>query len=161
MNRHFLEFWGKAFLEAAKSQKHMEDWANLVQKGFWGFQDYNKLFKEAYGLDKAPENSQEYLNLWKNAEENFKESFRDYLNLLGMVPREEYEALVKENKELKEKLDDQDESLRQLHLLVDEKGMALEATSLEFQKLIKKQGEQFQKLFMGFSEAVQLEEDKT
>jgi hypothetical protein len=35
--------------------------------------------------------------------------------------------------------------LRLLRLLAEEKGMGLEATTLEFQKLIKKQGEQFQK----------------
>ncbi|MFZ2088740.1 MAG: hypothetical protein WAU47_09210 [Desulfobaccales bacterium] len=158
MNRHFLEFWGKAFLEAARSQKRLEDMANALQKGFWSFPDYNRLFKAAYGLDKTAEDSPDYFALWKQAEENFQESFRDYLKLMGMVPREKYEALVRENEQLKDKLNDKEESLRQLHFLVDEKGMGLEASSLEFQKLIKKQGDQFHKFMKSLGEAVQPEE---
>lgn len=145
MDRHFLEFWGKAFLEAAKSQKHMEDLASWLQHGFWGFQDYTQFFKEAYGLDKAAEDSPDFLNLWKKAEENFRESFRDYFNLLGLVPREEYDTLAKRCQELEEKVAEQQETMKYLRLLAEEKGMGLEATTLEFQKLIQKQGEQFQK----------------
>jgi uncharacterized coiled-coil protein SlyX len=144
MNRNFLEFWGKAFLEAAKSQKHMEELANFFQQGFWGFPDYTPLFKAAYGLDTA-EDSPDYLKLWKQAEENFRSSFREYLNLMGMVPREEYDALAKRCEELEEKIAEQEETLKYLRLLTEEKGKGLEATTLEFQNLIKKQGEQFHK----------------
>jgi uncharacterized coiled-coil protein SlyX len=148
MNRNFLEFWGKAFLEAAKSQKHMEELANFFQQGFWGFPDYTPLFKAAYGLDTA-EDSPDYLNLWKQAEENFRSSFREYLNLMGMVPREKYDALAKRCEELEEKVAEQEEILKYLRLLTEEKGKGLEATTLEFQNLIKKQGEQFQKFIKG------------
>jgi BMFP domain-containing protein YqiC len=149
MDRHFLEFWGKAFLEAAKSQKQMEDLASWLQQGFWGLQDYNQLFKSAYDLDKTAEDSPDYLTLWKKAEDNFRESFRQYLNLLGMVPREDYDALAKSYEELKEKVAEQEETLKYLRVLAEEKGMGLEATTLEFQKLIEKQGEQFQKFIKG------------
>ncbi len=161
MNRPFLEFWGKVLLEAAKSQKRLEDMVEALQRGFWSFPDYAKLFQAAYDLEKEAGDSADYFALWKQAEENFRESFREYFKLMGMVPKEDYDAVVRENEQLKEKVMDQEESLRQLHLLVDEKGMGLEAASLEFHKLIKKQGEQFQKLFMGLSEAVQEEENKT
>ncbi len=43
MNRHFLEFWGRAFLQAAKSQKQLEDLASWFHRGFLGFQDYTQL----------------------------------------------------------------------------------------------------------------------
>ena len=145
MNRHFLEFWGKAFLEAAKSQKRMEELSSCFQQGFWGFPDYTRLFKAAYGLDKTAEDSPDYFTLWQKAEENFRDSFQDFFNLLGMGPREEYDALARRCEELKEKVAEQEETLRHLRLLAEEKGMGLEAATLEFQKLIKKQGEQFQR----------------
>jgi hypothetical protein len=37
MNRHFLEFWGKALLLAAQSQKQMEDLAQWFQGGLGDF----------------------------------------------------------------------------------------------------------------------------
>jgi flagellar biosynthesis chaperone FliJ len=53
-----------------------------------------------------------------------------------------------------------EETIKHLRMLADEKGLGLEATTLEFQKLIKKQGEQFQKFIQGLGEAVQPEKNK-
>jgi BMFP domain-containing protein YqiC len=135
MNRHFLEFWGKALLEAAKSQKQLEDLAQWCQRGFLGFQDYTQLFKVAYGLNEVAKDTPDYFAMWKKAEEDFRESFKEYLNLLGMVPREEYAALARQYEELKEKV-----------------------AELEFQRLIKKQGEQFQKFIKGLGESAKPED---
>jgi len=153
MDRHFLEFWGKAFLQAARSQKQLEDLARWVQRGFLGFQDYTQLFKTSYGLDEVAEDSPDYLDLWKKAEGDFRDSFKDYLNLLGMVPREEYAALARKYEKLEEKVAEQEDTIRQLRMLAEEKGLGLAATTLEFQNLINKQGEQFQKFIKGLSES--------
>ena len=161
MNRHFLEFWGKALLETAKSQKQLEDLAKWFQQGFLGFQDYTQLFKASYGLDEMAEDTPDYLSMWKKAEDDFRRSFKDYLNLLGVVPREEYASLVRKYEDLKEKAAEQEQTIKQLRRLAEEKGLGLEATTLEFQKLIKKQGEQFQKFIQGLGESVQTQENKT
>ena len=161
MNRHFLEFWGKALLEAAKSQKQLEDLAKWYQRGFLGFQDYTNLFKASYGLDETAEDSPGYLNMWKKAEEDFRRSFKDYLNLLGVVPREEYTALARRYEELQAKVAEQEQTIKELRRLAEKKGLGLEASTLEFQKLIKKQGEQFQKFIQGLGESVQSQENNT
>jgi uncharacterized coiled-coil protein SlyX len=153
MNRHFLEFWGKALLQAAKSQKQLEDLATWFHRGFMGFQDYTQMFKTAYGLDELSEDSPDYIGMWKKAEDEFRDSFKDYLNLLGVVPREEYAALARRCEELEVKIAEQEETLKHLRVLAEEKGMGLEATTLEFQKLIKKQGEQFQKFIKGMGKS--------
>jgi uncharacterized coiled-coil protein SlyX len=149
MDRHFLEFWGNFLLQAAKGQKKLEEIAKWFQPDFLGFPDYTQLFKNAYGLDQMAEDSPDYLNLWQKAQEDFRESFKDYLNLLGVVPREEYAALARKYEELKEKAAEQEETITRLKALAEEKGLGLEATTLEFQKLIKKQGDQFQKFIKG------------
>jgi hypothetical protein len=153
MNRHFLEFWGKALLQAAKSQKQLEDLTKWLPRGFLGFQDFTQLFKTSYGLNDVAEDSPDFLALWKKAEADFRDSFREYLCLLGGVPREEYVALARKYEELKEKAAEQAETIKQLRVLTDEKGMGLEATTLEFQKLIKKQGEQFQQFLKSLGES--------
>lgn len=157
MNRRFLEFWGKALLQAAQSQKQLEDLAKWCQRGILSFQDYTQLFKTAYGLDQVEEDSPDSFAPWKKAEENFRESFKEYLNIFGVVPREEYAALARQYEELRAKVAEQEETIKHLRLLLEEKGLGLEATTLEFQQLIKKQGEQFQKFIRGMGESVKSE----
>jgi hypothetical protein len=153
VNRHFLEFWGKALLEAAKSQKQLEDLAKWIPRGFLGLQDYTQLFKTSYGLAEMDEDSSNFLAAWKTAEVEFRNSFREYLSLMGGVPREEYAALARKYEALQEKVAEQGKTIEQLRLLTEEKGLGLEATTLEFQKLIQKQGEQFQRFLQGLGES--------
>ena len=78
-----------------------------------------------------------------------------------MVPREEYEALAKRCEEVKERLAEQEQTIKTLRMLAEEKGLGLEATTLEFQNVIKKQGDQFQKFIQGLGESVQSQGNKT
>jgi uncharacterized protein (DUF302 family) len=107
------------------------------------------------------QDSPEYLKVWEKAEENFRESFREYLNLLGGVPREEYQALADKYEKLKEKAAQQEETIKQLKNLLEEKGMGLAVGNLEFQELIKKQGEQFQEMLKGFAAAMEPDREES
>ena len=160
MNRHFLEFWGKALLQSAQSQKQLEDLAKWCQRGIFSFQDYTELFKTSYGLEQVAEDSPDYFSIWNKAAENFQESFKEYLHIFGVVPREEYAELARRHEELQAKVAEQEETIKLLRLLLEEKGLGLAATSLEFQKLIEKQGEQFQKLVQGLGESVKPEDNQ-
>ena len=157
MNRHFLEFWGKALLQAAQSQKQLEDLAKWCQRGIFSFQDYTQIFKTSYGLDEVAEDNPDYFSIWNKAEENFQESFQEYLHIFGVVPREEYAELARRHEELQAKVAEQEETVKLLRLLLEEKGLGLAANSLEFQRLIEKQGEQFQKLIQGLGESAKPE----
>jgi uncharacterized coiled-coil protein SlyX len=157
MNRHFLEFWGKALLQAAQSQKQLEDLAKWCQRGIFSFQDYTQIFKTSYGLEEVGEDSPDYFSTWKKAEENFRESFKEYLHIFGVVPREEYADLARRHEELQAKVAEQEETIKLLRLLLEEKGLGLAATSLEFQRLVEKQGDQFQKLIQGLGESAKPE----
>ena len=157
MNRHFLEFWGKALLQTAHSQKQLEDLAKWCQRGIFSFQDYSQLFKTSYGLDQVKEDSPDYFSIWNKAAENFQESFKEYLHIFGVVPREEYADLARRHEELQAKVAEQEETIKLLRLLLEEKGLGLAATSLEFQRLIEKQGDHFQKLIQGLGESAKPE----
>ena len=50
MDKQFLEFWGNFMLNAAKSQKQLEDMAEWMKGGFTGFQDLTSMFEKVYGL---------------------------------------------------------------------------------------------------------------
>jgi hypothetical protein len=153
MDKNFLEFWGNFFLNASKGQKQLEDLGEWMHQGLKGFEDITALFRKTYGLEKSKESGPDYLESWKKAGEDFNKSFKDYLNLLGVVPREDYLSLVKKYEELKEKAASQEETIKHLRMLLsDVKGVDYEKVTGRFDDLLKRQGEQFQKLMDNFDQ---------
>ena len=87
----------------------------------------------------------------KKASENFLESFKDYLDLMGMVPKDKLLALVQKYEALKEKVADQEETIKNLQLLLEEKrAESQDELVLGFQDLIEKQSKQFQETMETF-----------
>jgi hypothetical protein len=153
MDRHFLEFWGNFLLQAAKGQKQLEELTKWSKQSFINFGDFTALFRQVYGLEEPEPDSPDYQKIWKKAEADFRKSFQDYLSLLSVVPREEYEELARKYGELEEKLAEREKTIQQLRQLLSDKGLDLAVVTLEFQKLMDKQGEQFQDLMQNFGEA--------
>ena len=146
MDDKYLEFLGNLFLSASKSQKQMENFFKLSRQGFKGFDEMSTMFRKFYGLDSLEKDAPEYAGIWKNAAEEFQKSFRQYLNMLGVVPKEDHISLVKKYEELKKRVADQDETIRHLQMLLGEKNAGEGETVKVFQDLIKKQNEQFMEM---------------
>ena len=92
-----------------------------------------------------------YMESWEKASENFLESFKDYLELMGMVPKDEHLALVKKYEELKEKVAGQEETIKSLRLLLEEKRAESQGELVKgFQDLIDNQSKQFQETMETF-----------
>ncbi len=153
MDKHFLEFWGNFLINTAKEQKRMEDLSKWMQQGFKfkGFDDLTEMFRKFYGLEHMEKDTPAYMESWEKASENFLESFKDYLELMGMVPKDEHLALVKKYEELKEKVAGQEETIKSLRLLLEEKRAESQKELVQgFQDLIEKQSKQFQETMETF-----------
>ena len=151
MDSQFLEFWGKCFLNAAKGQKALEDMAAWMRQGFTGFEEMTALFQKTYGLDQVAKESPDYFEMWKKAQEDFKNCFTDYLTLFGCVPRDEHMGLVKKYEELKEKVASQEETIKHLQMLLSQ--AKTEEVAGQLKNLVQKQAEQFQKIMESFGES--------
>jgi hypothetical protein len=151
MDPHFLEFWGNFLVNASKEQRRLKDLYEWMQQGFKGFDDLTEMFRNFYGLDHMEKDTPAYLETMKKASENFLESFKDYLDLMGMVPKDKHLALVQKYEALKEKVDDQEETIKNLKLLLEEKRAESQGELVQgFQDLIEKQSKQFQKTMETF-----------
>ena len=151
MDPHFLEFWGNFLVNASKEQRRLKDLYKWMQQGFNGFDDLTEMFRKFYGLDHLEKDTPVYLETMKNASENFLESFKDYLDLMGMVPKEKHLALVQKYEALKEKVADQEKTIKNLQLLLEEKRAESQGELVQgFQDLIEKQSKQFQKTMETF-----------
>ena len=151
MDPHFLEFWGNFLVNASKEQRRLKDLYEWMQQGFNGFDDLTEMFRKFYGLDHMEKDTPAYLETMKKASENFLESFKDYLDLMGMVPKDKHLALVQKYEALKEKVADQEETIKNLQLLLEEKRAESQGELVQgFQDLIEKQSKQFQKTMETF-----------
>ena len=158
MDKRFLEFWGNLFLNVAQGQKQLSEITKWIDQGFSGFENLQAMFRNYYGLD---EERPDYYELWNKAEADFQKSFKDYLSLLGVVPREEHLALVKKYEELKEKSAAQEETIGHLRMLLEEKGVDQAKVISGFEKMIAEQGEQFRELMQSFSEFYKTDKNQT
>lgn len=146
MDKNFLEFWGHFLINAAKSQRQLEDMAKWMAQGFEGVEELSRMFQKFYGLNGTDEDSTQYLKEWQRAVEEFQKSFMEYLGLMGVVSKEEHLSLVKKYEELKVRIAEQEETIAHLRMLLDQKGTGEEAVMQTFQDLMKKQADKFQEL---------------
>ena len=151
MERNFLEFWGNLLINAAKQQKQIEGLAEWMQQGFKGVDEWTAMFNKFYGMEHLKKNTPAYMESWEEASERFFNSFKDYLDLMGMVPKNEHLALVKKYEELKEKVADQEETIHHLRMLLEKRKAESQDEMVQgFQTLIDKQSKQFQQTMEAF-----------
>jgi len=146
MDRQFLEFWGHYLLAAAKGQKQLEDMNQWLRQGFSGFEELTAMFKKVYGLERPSTENSDSAKAWETAAAGFRNSFNAYLDLMGVVPRDKYQALEQTCGLLQKKVADQEETIRVLRSLLTEEGTYQGETVKVLQNLVNKQSDAFETL---------------
>ena len=153
MDKQFLEFWGHYLLAAAKGQKQLEDINDWLRQGFSGFEELTAMFKKFYGLERHPDDNSDSAKAWENAAAGFRNSFNAYLNLMGVVPRDKYQALEERCDVLQKKVADQEDTIKVLRSLLAEEGTYQGETVKVLQNLVNKQTSAFETLMKNLSVA--------
>jgi transcription elongation GreA/GreB family factor len=85
-------------------------------------------------------------------------NWKEMISLMGVVSRQDYDALVRENDALKKKLEVQEERIQQLQSMLQHKGIFdLQQMAESFQDVLKNQSEQFQDLMQSIQASWQNE----
>jgi len=151
MDRHFLEFWGNYLLSVARGQKQLEDISRWIDQGFKSTDEMTTMFKNYYGLDDYDRGNPENTTAWEKATVEFKKSFVDTFRIMGWVSNEEHQALEEENRALKNRITEQDQTIQRLKSLLSQPVIDQNQTLNVLQDLIQKQGEEFQRLMTNLS----------
>lgn len=150
MDRKFLEFWGNFLISAAKGQEQVENLNRLASEGVKTFEQQLALFQKFYGLDQKPDPSTPYAEMWTKAAADFMKSYQEFMGLMGMVPREDYEALAREHEALQKKAAELEEALRRGKKKAGAKDMDPAEVVKGFEGLMNRQAEQFQALMASY-----------
>lgn len=152
MDKHFLEFWGKFLISVAQGQQRLEDLTEFLQGDFAPTENLAKIFFQAYGLENLTDSKPDFQDQWEKSKQDFQESHRAYLHLLGAVPREDYTKLAQRCKDLQAKVANLEVTIMQLRLVLAEKGLDYRAVTRSFQELLKKQTQTVQDFLSGLAD---------
>jgi hypothetical protein len=152
MDLDFFKFWSDAIRQSTPMQA-LGDEINRWMKGdIKETDELYTLFRKYYGLEQGTDAFKDYENQLKELIGNFQASFKELLSVFGVVPRSEYDQLLQQYENLKQKVAGLEEALRELEK--NQGGNAPDQTKVAgvFDEMVKTQTEQFQKIMKGFTE---------
>jgi len=150
MDSKFLEFWGNVLLSAAKGQRQIEDFNRWIEQGFKGIQEFGTLLAGIYGIKEEPVPEEGGGEAWNRTLRDFRKSYEEYMSLMGMVSREDYRRLAEECERLKEKVAEQEDTIRRLRMNAGWENTSRDEVVRGVQDLMTRQTEQFQELMKSY-----------
>ncbi len=152
MDNNFLELWGNMFLTAARGQKQMDDVTKWMKRGFCTIPDMGDMISSLTGINAIISSSTEYLRVVNTASENFLKSFKEYLSMMDLVPKKDYDSLLEEFEDLKKQSDEK--NARKVDKLLNDE-LSLQTQGLKsFEELMRNQTRQFQELMTNFTKFI-------
>jgi hypothetical protein len=150
MDNNLLEFWGNAFLTAAKGQKQAEEFSKMAKNGIWGMPDKSTMVSSFPGMEAFAKVSEEYFKIFTKTNEEIQKSVREFLALMDLVPRKDYLELVDEFENYKKSTEKKSNAGE---ILGEE--MSLQTQGLRnFEELMRDQTKQFQDLMTNFTKLI-------
>ena len=158
MDHQFLEFWGNYLLTVAQGQRHIEDAAKWIQKGFKGSEDLTAMFAKFYGLDQKPKDSREKSTSWNQAIDDFQHSLAGWMRTMGWVPADAHRKIEKKVGALENEVRAKNETIRHLQNLLNKEGNPHIDVVLGFAELAQKQSREFQDIMNKMGDALNADE---
>jgi uncharacterized coiled-coil protein SlyX len=122
MEEYFYEFWKNQIITVEKGQKQMQDVTKLIFQGLGGFEEVPEMFGKFCSIDFWSKETCDYIKAWEMTREDFHKFFKDYLNLMGLVPKHEHLTLINKYNDLNQSVIDQKKEIAdQKKLLADQK----------------------------------------
>lgn len=107
MEEYFNEFFKNQLITVEKGQKQMQDMTKLIMQGLSGFEEVPEMFGKFCSMDFWSKETCDYIKAWEMTREDFQKFFKDYLNLMGLVPKHEHLALINKYNDQKKEITDQ------------------------------------------------------
>jgi len=124
MEEYFYEFWKNQSITVEKGQKQMQDMTKLIMQGLSGFEEVPEMFGKFCGMDFWSKETCDYMRAWEMTTEDFQKFFKYYLDLMGLVPKDEYLELANKYNNMDESVADKIKEIsKQLKIVADQEKM--------------------------------------
>ena len=124
MDQYSYKLWEDPFMNLEKGRKQMEDMTRWITGGLSGFEELSESFGKFWDVDFWSPETQDYMKAWETTTEDFQKLFKYYLDMMGLVPKDEHFELINQYKELNERVAGQViEISKQKEIVADQKQM--------------------------------------
>lgn len=124
MEEYFYEFWKNQSITVEKGQKQMQDMTKLIMQGLSGFEEVPEMFGKFCGMDFWSKETCDYMRAWEMTTEDFQKFFKYYLDLMGLVPKDEYLELANKYNNMDESVADKIKEIsKQVKIVADQEKM--------------------------------------
>src|SRR5512136_1144588 len=104
-DKNVLEFWGRAFLNAAQTQQQLEDMNKIIGQNTGVDNPFiNSLFNASGWQNTLEKNTEGFIELIRKLSGVYNEFITTYLAMFNVVSEDKHLKLIKENEELKAKI---------------------------------------------------------
>lgn len=154
MDEKWLESWGNFLIQAARSQRTAKDFFQWLSEGAPpkkapgatnGLEAWTRLVMP-FMPPQAPSGEPDMASRMNDATRQMQAAYSDWISMMGMVPKREYDELAEKHDRLKAKLEEKEETIRQLGQLLALKSTFDAGVTNPLQDMLKSQGEAFQKM---------------
>jgi hypothetical protein len=122
MDIDIYKLWGNQFADLSKGQKQIEEMTRWIMSGLWGFKDFSEELGKLYNMDFWPIGTRDYIKAWETTAEDFQKLYSYYMDLAGLVPKDEHLALIDKFNDMNETIIDQEKEIsRQAKIAGDQK----------------------------------------
>lgn len=142
MDGQLMELWGRWMTAALQGQNQME-----TMSGWWsrGMQNISPL-NNPYSMSSTAATVPNLLDGMQQAWEPLLKMQQNSMQLMGMVPKGDYEALSNRTEDLENKIQEQARTIERLQNLLSQTGGENNVVVNQLQDLIGQQGQQFKQL---------------
>lgn len=122
MDQYSYRHWKNQFFNLNQGQKQMEDVTKWIMGGLHDFEALSESFCKLWDIDLWPTDPPDYIKAWNTTTEDVQKLFKGYLDLVGLVSKDEYLALINKFNEMNETVNDQAREIsEQENIVADQK----------------------------------------
>ncbi len=152
MDLDFLKLWSDAVRHSAAMQTLADEIRRWTKGDIRQSDELYRLFQKYYGQAQGTDGFNESKDPLKNLAENFQKTFKELLEMWGVVPRSEYDDLRKKYDDLKKKVAALETALKDLEKKLGGGAPGQINGADVFDDMIKTQSAQFQKIMNAFAD---------
>ena len=148
MEEYFYEFWKNQLITEEKGRKQMEDMTRWIMGGLTSYEELSENFGKFCSMDFWSKETQDCIKAWEMKTEDFQKLFRYYLDLMGLVSKDEYLKLAYKYNKMDENVTDKIKEIsKQVKIVADQEKMITDQKKeiVEQKKLVADQKKEISK----------------
>lgn len=150
MDAKNYQFWADFFRQAAEGQARFDEVRKWMEQGIQSSGGMYEIFRKWFEATTGKPVGQP-AEFYEDVMAEFNRAIQQFLNDFGVIPKSVYQDLEEKNRALKQRIEEQEETIRRLRRMLADKEVGLGDSADQFTRLVSSQQELFKQWVDMFS----------